>query len=52
MRGRRIALEGVDEAIAFDGVLAGGRRGSGGFTGAGYRESFGDVDAEGGGVAI
>src|SRR4029077_8174151 len=51
MRGGCVALEGVDEAIAFDAVPAGSGRGGGGFAGAGYRERFWNVEAEGGGVA-
>src|SRR6266852_788334 len=48
----RIALEGVDEAIAFDGVLTGSRRGGGGFAGADYSKGVWNVELEGGGVAV
>jgi len=48
----RIALEGVNEAIAFNGVFAGSRCGCAGFAGASDRESVGNVEAEGSGVAI
>src|SRR4029077_20902388 len=52
VRSGRIALERVHEAIAFDGVLAGSRRRSTRFAGAGDRERVGDVEAEGGGVTV
>src|SRR5260370_6256017 len=48
----RIALEGVDEAIACDGVRGGSGGGSGGFGGAGYRKGVWNVESEGGGVAV
>src|ERR1700738_1212904 len=52
MGSRRIALEGVDEAIAFDSVLTGSRSGSGGFAGTGYRKGVRNIEPESGGVAI
>ena len=52
VRGGRVALEGVDEAIAFDGIFARGRRRCEGFPCASYRESFRDVEAEGRGVTV
>ncbi len=50
--GGRIALEGVHEAIALNGVFAGSRRGRASFAGAGHRESVRNVESESGGVAI
>src|SRR5262249_19122150 len=52
VRSGRIALEGVDEAIAFGGVFAGSRRWCRGFAGACYSEIIGNVETEGGGVAV